>query len=118
MGLTHLDAGVVIGLLDADDAHHAAATDATWQSGLTPILKSGIYFGESYDARAESGVVTGGATVLADRRAAPRAPSPQGAAHGRRRDLPGRRVPAAVRSIASPFAPLSVVREGAHRPAP
>lgn len=28
MGLTHLDAGVVIGLLDADDAHHAAATDA------------------------------------------------------------------------------------------
>ena len=26
MGLTHLDAGVVIGLLDAADSHHAAAT--------------------------------------------------------------------------------------------
>ena len=42
------------------------ATDATWQSGLAPVLKSGIYFGESYDARAENGAVTGGATVLAD----------------------------------------------------
>lgn len=42
------------------------ATDATWQSGLAPVLKSGIYFGESYDARAEHGAVTGGATVLAD----------------------------------------------------
>ncbi|RYH01305.1 MAG: alpha-L-rhamnosidase, partial [Alphaproteobacteria bacterium] len=42
------------------------ATDSTWQSGLAPILKSGIYFGESYDARAENGTATGGATVLAD----------------------------------------------------
>lgn len=25
MGLTHLDAGVIIGFLDADDAHHAAS---------------------------------------------------------------------------------------------
>ena len=30
------------------------ATDASWQSGLLPILKSGIYFGESYDARLEN----------------------------------------------------------------
>ena len=30
-----------------------AATDASWQSGLLPILKSGIYFGEIYDARLE-----------------------------------------------------------------
>jgi predicted nucleic acid-binding protein len=28
VGLTHLDAGVVIGLLDADDAHHHAARSA------------------------------------------------------------------------------------------
>ena len=42
------------------------ATDSTWQSGLAPILKSGIYFGESYDARAENGAVAGGATVLAE----------------------------------------------------
>ncbi len=42
------------------------ATDATWQSGLTPILKSGIYYGETYDARAEGGAVTGGANVLRD----------------------------------------------------
>ncbi|WP_417729077.1 family 78 glycoside hydrolase catalytic domain [Roseovarius sp.] len=40
------------------------ATDATWQSGLTPVLKSGIYFGEIYDARSESLPVTGSATVL------------------------------------------------------
>ena len=40
------------------------ATDDTWQSGLTPIMRSGIYFGESYDARAEAGAATGGATVL------------------------------------------------------
>ncbi|HEV7277815.1 MAG TPA: family 78 glycoside hydrolase catalytic domain [Devosiaceae bacterium] len=42
------------------------ATDAGWQSGLTPILKSGIYFGESYDARAENGDATDGAAVLAE----------------------------------------------------
>ncbi|MFP5489281.1 MAG: type II toxin-antitoxin system VapC family toxin [Acidimicrobiia bacterium] len=28
MGLIHLDAGVLIGLLDSNDAHHDAATDA------------------------------------------------------------------------------------------
>jgi predicted nucleic acid-binding protein len=32
MGLIHLDAGVVIGLLDADDAHHSAASAALAQS--------------------------------------------------------------------------------------
>jgi len=41
------------------------ATDASWQSGLLPVMKSGIYFGESYDARAENGAATGGATVIA-----------------------------------------------------
>jgi alpha-L-rhamnosidase len=29
-------------------------TDASWQSGLLPILKSGIYFGEIYDSRQEN----------------------------------------------------------------
>ena len=40
------------------------ATDGSWQSGIAPITKSGIYFGEAYDARTENGAVTGGATVL------------------------------------------------------
>ncbi len=39
-------------------------TDETWTSGLTPVMKSGIYFGESYDARAEGGMATGGARIL------------------------------------------------------
>jgi predicted nucleic acid-binding protein len=34
MALIHLDAGVVIGLLDADDTHHGAATDALAQARL------------------------------------------------------------------------------------
>jgi alpha-L-rhamnosidase len=38
-------------------------TDASWSSGLTPILKSGIYFGEIYDAR-ETPVADQGSTVL------------------------------------------------------
>ena len=29
------------------------ATDDSWQSGFTPILKNGIYYGELYDAREE-----------------------------------------------------------------
>jgi alpha-L-rhamnosidase len=42
------------------------ATDASWQSGLSPILKSGIYFGETYDAREEGAPVTAGSVVDAD----------------------------------------------------
>ena len=42
------------------------ATDASWVSGLTPVVKSGIYFGESYDARAEKGAATGAAVVIKD----------------------------------------------------
>ena len=30
------------------------ATDATWKSGALPVVRSGIYFGEEYDARLES----------------------------------------------------------------
>src|SRR3569623_482383 len=40
------------------------ATDATWLSGLTPVMKYGIYFGESYDARAEGLATTGTAAVI------------------------------------------------------
>ncbi|HTN62887.1 MAG TPA: family 78 glycoside hydrolase catalytic domain, partial [Devosia sp.] len=40
------------------------ATDATWQSGLLPILKSGIYFGEIYDAREEDLRANMGSAVI------------------------------------------------------
>ncbi|MBX5182004.1 MULTISPECIES: alpha-L-rhamnosidase [unclassified Rhizobium] len=40
------------------------STDTTWRSGLLPILKSGIYFGEIYDARAENLVGTHGTERL------------------------------------------------------
>ena len=39
------------------------ATDATWKSGLSPIVKSGIYFGEIYDARQEGRPATRGCAV-------------------------------------------------------
>lgn len=40
-------------------------TDDTWQSGLAPVMKSGIYFGESYDAREERHTPSAGTSVLA-----------------------------------------------------
>ena len=40
-------------------------TDATWESGPLPILQSGIYFGEIYDARLEGRPATAGVEVLA-----------------------------------------------------
>ena len=43
-----------------------AATDATWQSGLTPVMRSGIYFGESYDAREGGRSPTGGTRTQVD----------------------------------------------------
>lgn len=42
-----------------------AATDKSWKSGLLPILKSGIYFGEIYDARQETLPADQGCEVLA-----------------------------------------------------
>jgi len=42
------------------------STDSSWQSGLTPIMKSGIYFGEAFDARSGDLVVSGGASVVSD----------------------------------------------------
>lgn len=48
MGLTHLDAGVIIGLLDADDAHHDAA-----RSTLVRALDDGNYLAMAASALAE-----------------------------------------------------------------
>ncbi|MFP5075856.1 family 78 glycoside hydrolase catalytic domain [Rhizobium sp. YIM 134829] len=41
-----------------------AKTDASWKSGLLPIRKAGIYFGEIYDARLEPPAETHGTEVL------------------------------------------------------
>ncbi|MFL5644755.1 MAG: type II toxin-antitoxin system VapC family toxin [Chloroflexota bacterium] len=48
MGLIHLDAGVVIGLLDADDAHHESASAA-----LARLLRSGDRLAMAASALAE-----------------------------------------------------------------
>jgi alpha-L-rhamnosidase len=40
-------------------------TDATWKSGLLPVRKAGIYFGEIYDAREETLSETHGTDTLA-----------------------------------------------------
>ena len=45
------------------DGHPLVATDADWQSGLLPVLKNGLYFGEVYDAREEGTPATQGCTV-------------------------------------------------------
>ena len=50
--------GAIAEIISSDQV--ILATDDSWQSGLTPILQSGIYYGEDYDARqdleANSGV--------------------------------------------------------------
>lgn len=48
MGLTHLDAGVVIGFLDADDAHHEPARQA-----LADAIRSGDRLAMATSAFAE-----------------------------------------------------------------
>ena len=48
MGLIHLDAGVVIGLLDADDTHHETASAA-----LARVLRSGDRLAMAASAFAE-----------------------------------------------------------------
>ena len=48
MGLIHLDAGVVIGLLDADDAHHESATAA-----LAHVIRTGDRLAMAASAFAE-----------------------------------------------------------------
>ncbi|MGO7778210.1 alpha-L-rhamnosidase N-terminal domain-containing protein, partial [Rhizobium johnstonii] len=44
---------------------HQLRSDPQWRSGVLPILKSGIYFGEIYDARQENCVETHGTEKLA-----------------------------------------------------
>lgn len=39
--------------ISSADGEVILATDTTWRSGLLPVMKSGIYFGEIYDAREE-----------------------------------------------------------------
>ncbi len=46
------------------DAPLLLATDGSWESGLLPVLKSGIYFGEIYDARLEELRTISGSAVL------------------------------------------------------
>ncbi|NOX28535.1 MAG: type II toxin-antitoxin system VapC family toxin [Actinobacteria bacterium] len=48
MGLTHLDAGVIIGFLDANDAHHNTA-----RAALTQILEQGDHIAMAASALAE-----------------------------------------------------------------
>ncbi|MBI4935526.1 MAG: PIN domain-containing protein [Actinobacteria bacterium] len=48
MGLIHLDAGVVIGFLDRDDAHHQAASDT-----MTQALRNGDRLAMASSAFAE-----------------------------------------------------------------
>ena len=46
------------------DGEVALATDETWQSGYLPILRNGIYYGESYDAREENLVAGMGSALV------------------------------------------------------
>ncbi|MFW8642571.1 family 78 glycoside hydrolase catalytic domain [Rhizobium beringeri] len=55
--------GAIADLIGPDGT--VLSTDTTWRSGLLPILKSGIYFGEIYDARQETCVETHGTEKLA-----------------------------------------------------
>jgi predicted nucleic acid-binding protein len=48
VGLTHLDAGIIIGFLDADDVHHATA-----RATLTQALSDGDQMGMAASALAE-----------------------------------------------------------------
>ncbi|MBB4121943.1 alpha-L-rhamnosidase [Martelella radicis] len=41
-----------------------AATDRSWKSGLSAVTRSGIYYGEDYDARLEALEETGGVEAL------------------------------------------------------
>lgn len=46
------------------DGQIVVATDASWASGLLPILKNGIYLGEIYDAREEGTPADNGVAVI------------------------------------------------------
>ena len=61
------------------DAAVVVETDASWASGELPIRKSGIYFGEIYDARLEALEADSGSAAIAVRH------RPAGPARDRRR---------------------------------
>jgi len=48
------------------DAGLLLSTDASWQSGTLPVVKSGIYFGEEFDARVQPKVTSGSEVVAFD----------------------------------------------------
>ncbi|WP_245372644.1 alpha-L-rhamnosidase N-terminal domain-containing protein [Rhizobium leguminosarum] len=54
--------GAIADLIGADGT--VLSTDTTWRSGVLPILQSGIYFGEVYDARQENYAETHGTEKL------------------------------------------------------
>lgn len=51
--------GAIAELRNGTDAAPLLITDASWQSGELPIRKSGIYFGEIFDARIPANVSAG-----------------------------------------------------------
>lgn len=50
-------------LRSSDDGAVLVATDASWESGELPVRKSGIYFGEIYDARIGAEATGGSAAI-------------------------------------------------------
>lgn len=56
--------GAIAEIVVGGDEKPVLATDVTWKSGLLPILRSGIYFGEVYDAREETLTETGTVSLL------------------------------------------------------
>ncbi|TGG93502.1 alpha-L-rhamnosidase [Natronospirillum operosum] len=55
--------GALAEIRSADD-EVLLKTDASWLSGVTPIRRSGIYFGEHYDAGQKPGAFAGSVNVL------------------------------------------------------
>lgn len=56
--------GAIAEIVTAEGSAPIVATDPSWKSGLLPILRSGIYFGEIYDARQEELEDSAGVEVL------------------------------------------------------
>ena len=53
-------------LRDAPDGQVILATDASWQSGELPVRKSGIYYGEDFDARFAARATAGSEVIAFD----------------------------------------------------
>jgi alpha-L-rhamnosidase len=63
---THIAAIAEIRAGEREDAPVLVKTDDTWKSGSLPVLRSGIYFGEIYDARREGARPRQGSAVIAE----------------------------------------------------